>query len=231
MPSNRPLRKQYIQGITPVHSLKLLAALDSLTEFGLCQRIRHSTQPQLSRRNLFTLICTSVKNISIRAEWLRQSGRAPSEPWDTPRWRITLRPASIQCVAFHIALWSLFHSFFSFCRSPILNDHSGVVVTVSIRQNWFIGYALASGLQCNGWRCENLSSHSFYLRPKCNSVFTRYTGLQGDGWRWEYLSSRSFYLRAICHALFTNYTHHSTSPDVCGYWQSIVRPVRLLSYY
>jgi len=43
-------------------------------------------------------------NISVRAEWLCQSGRAPSEPSETPRWRITPRPASIQCVVFHIAL-------------------------------------------------------------------------------------------------------------------------------
>jgi len=31
--------------------------------------------------------------------------------------------------------------------------------------------------------------------------------------------------------LFTNYTHHSKSPDLCGYWQSIARSVRLMSYY
>jgi hypothetical protein len=47
---------------------------------------------------------TSAKNISVRAEWLRQSGCAPSEPSETPQWRITPRPASIQRVAFHIAL-------------------------------------------------------------------------------------------------------------------------------
>ena len=64
--------------------------------------------------------------------------------------------------------------------------------TVTIRSNGFIGYALASGLQCDRWRCENLSSRSFYLRAKCNSHFTNYTGLQGDGWRCENLSSRSF---------------------------------------
>jgi len=46
----------------------------------------------------------SAKNISVRAEWLRQTGRAPSEPSETPRWRITPCPASIQRVVFHIAL-------------------------------------------------------------------------------------------------------------------------------
>ena len=72
--------------------------------------------------------------------------------------------------------------------------------TVTIRSNGFIGHAFALELQCDGWRCENHSTRSFYLRAKCNS-------------------------------LFTNYTHHSKSPDLCGYWQSIGRSVRLLSYY
>jgi hypothetical protein len=68
---------------------------------------------------------TSAKNISVRAEWLRQSGHAPSEPSETPQWRITLRAALIPRVALHIALRSLFHRFFSLCQSPILNEHSG----------------------------------------------------------------------------------------------------------
>jgi hypothetical protein len=70
---------------------------------------------------------SSVREISVRVDWLRQSGRAPSEPSETPRWRITLCPASIECVAFHIAFWLLFHLFFLCSRSPILNDQSGVV--------------------------------------------------------------------------------------------------------
>jgi len=71
-------------------------------------------------------------------------------------------------------------------------------LTVTTSRNQFIGYALASGLQWDGWRCENLSSRSFYLRSTFNS-------------------------------LITNYTHHSKSPDLCGYWQSIARSVWLLS--
>ena len=102
---------------------------------------------------------------------------------------------------------------------------------MTIRRNGFIGYALALGLQWDGWRCENLSSGSFYLCAKCISLFTNYTGLQGDGWRCENLSSHSFYLPAKCNSLFTNYTHHSKSPDLCGNWQSIARSVRLLSCY
>jgi hypothetical protein len=55
----------------------------------------------------------SAKNISIRAEWLHQNGHAPSVPSETPRWCITLRPASIPRVALHIALRSPFRRFFS----------------------------------------------------------------------------------------------------------------------
>jgi len=35
--------------------------------------------------------------------------------------------------------------------------------TVTIHQNGLIGYTQALGLQCKGWRCENLSSRSFYI--------------------------------------------------------------------
>jgi len=89
---------------------------------------------QISRWTVEDVVCTYAKNISVRAECVRQSGRAPSEPWETPRWRITPRLASIPRVALYIAL-----------RSPFR-------------------YPLASGLQCNGWRCENLSSCSFYIK-------------------------------------------------------------------
>jgi hypothetical protein len=35
--------------------------------------------------------------------------------------------------------------------------------TVNVQWNRFIGYTLASGLQCSWWHCENLSLRSFYL--------------------------------------------------------------------
>jgi len=76
------------------------------------------------------------KNISVRAEWLRQSGCAPSEPSETPRWQITPRPASMPRVALHIALRSLFCCFFSLCRSPILNKQSGVVANCDHTSEW-----------------------------------------------------------------------------------------------
>ena len=79
---------------------------------------------------------TSTKNNSIRAEWLCQSGRAPSEASETPRWRITLRRVSIPRVTLHIALRSPFGHFFSLCRSPILNKHSGVVANCDHTSQW-----------------------------------------------------------------------------------------------
>jgi hypothetical protein len=82
------------------------------------------------------VLTSSAKNISVRAEWLRQSGRAPSEPSETPRWRITPRPASILRVALHIALRSPFGRFFSLCRSPVLDKHSGIVAKCDHMSEW-----------------------------------------------------------------------------------------------
>jgi len=78
----------------------------------------------------------SPKNISVRAEWLRQSGRTPSEPSETPRWRITPRPASIPRIALHIALRSPFRHVFLLCRSPILNKHSGIGANCDHTSQW-----------------------------------------------------------------------------------------------
>jgi len=69
---------------------------------------------------------SSAKNYSVRAEWLHQSGRGLSELSETRRWRLIPRRASIPCVVLHIALPLLFHRFFSLCRSPISNEHSGI---------------------------------------------------------------------------------------------------------
>jgi len=82
------------------------------------------------------LLTTLAKNISVWAERLRQSGRAPSEPSERPQWRITPHPVSIPRVALHIALQSLFHRFFSLCRFPILNKHSGVGANCEHTSEW-----------------------------------------------------------------------------------------------
>jgi hypothetical protein len=83
-----------------------------------------------------TTLSSSAKNISVWADWLRQSGRTPSEPSETPRWRNTPRPAWIPRVELHIALRSPFRRFFSLCQSPILNKHSGVVANCDHTSEW-----------------------------------------------------------------------------------------------
>ena len=81
--------------------------------------------------------CTSsAKDISVWAEWLCKSGRALWEPSEPPQWRITPCPASIPLVALHIALRSLFHQFFSFCRCSISNEHSGLVANCDRMSAW-----------------------------------------------------------------------------------------------
>jgi len=115
---------------------------------------------------------SSAKNISVRAEWLRQSGRAPSEPSETPRWWITPRPASIQRVAFHIALRSLFHRFFSFCRSPILNDHSGVVANCDYTSEWVHWVRACIGIAMR-WVTLGISLLAFLL-PARKMPFSLY---------------------------------------------------------
>ena len=82
------------------------------------------------------LQATSAKNISVRAEWLRQSGRAPSEPSETPRWQTTPCPAPIRRVTLHIALRSRFRRFFSLCRYPIVNGPCGVVANSDHTLEW-----------------------------------------------------------------------------------------------
>jgi len=82
------------------------------------------------------IVAASAKNISVGPECLRQSGPAPSEPSETPRWRITPCPASIPHVALHISLRSPFCRFFSLCLSPILNKQSGVVANCDHMLEW-----------------------------------------------------------------------------------------------
>jgi hypothetical protein len=79
---------------------------------------------------------SSAKNISVRVEWLRQSSRAPSQPSETPRWRITAHLVSIPGATLHIALQSLFHRFFSLWQSPVSNDHCGLQANCDHMSEW-----------------------------------------------------------------------------------------------
>jgi len=121
---------------------------------------------------------TSAKNISVRAEWLRQSGCAPSEPSETPRWRITPRLASILRVGLHIAL-----------RSPFL---LALLVSYFRQTLWRCGQvwpyvgvgSLGPSLHrdCNGWRCQNLSSRSFYIKLEERRKIVRRYDTTRPGW-------------------------------------------------
>jgi len=61
---------------------------------------------------------------------------ALSEPSETPRWQITLRPVSTPHVGSHITLWSPFCHFFPLSRSPISKEHSGVVANCDHTSEW-----------------------------------------------------------------------------------------------
>jgi hypothetical protein len=113
-------------------SLSLLT--DKMNEAPL--RILISSRTGLWGRNCGAYISSSAKIIFVWADWLRQSGRAPSETSGTPRWRITLHLASIPHVALHIALQSPFRHFFSLCWSPIWNKHSGIVANCDHTSEW-----------------------------------------------------------------------------------------------
>jgi len=114
----------------------------------------------------------SAKNISVRALWLRRSRCTPSEASETPGWRITPRPASIQRIAFHIALWSVFHLFFSFGRSPILNDHSGVVANCDHTSEWVDWVSACIGI-ARRWVTLRKSLLAFFL-PASKLQFSLY---------------------------------------------------------
>jgi len=79
---------------------------------------------------------SSVKNSSVRREWLCQSGCTPWELSKKPGWRIPPCPASILRVVLHIALQSQFCRFFLLTRSPILNKLSGNMANCYNRLEW-----------------------------------------------------------------------------------------------
>jgi hypothetical protein len=94
-------------------------------------------------------VTASANNISVRVEWLRQSGSAPSEPSETPQWWNTPRPASILWVMMHIALQLPFRRFFLLCRAPMLNKHCGVGTNSDHTSEWVhAGHACVGIAMC-----------------------------------------------------------------------------------
>jgi len=71
----------------------------------------------------------------ISEKHFRPGGMAPSERTRSIR-AVRDTPASRPRVVSHIALQSPFHRFFSLCRSPILNKHSGVVANCDHTSEW-----------------------------------------------------------------------------------------------
>jgi len=69
--------------------------------------------------------------------------------------------------------------------------------TGTIGRDGFIRYALASGFQCDGWHCENLSSRSFCLRGKCNSLLANYTHHSKSLDLWGYWQSIAHSVRLL----------------------------------
>jgi len=124
---------------------------------------------------------TSAKIISVRVEWLHQSGRAASEPSETPRRRITPRPATKPRVALHIALRSLFHFFILLCRSPILNERSGIVANCDHTSEWAHSVRACIGIAMR-WVMLRKSLLTFLL-PVRKMQFSLYY-LYGIARRW-----------------------------------------------
>jgi len=85
-----------------------------------------------------TATATSANNNSIRAEWLRQSGRALSEPSETPRWQITLCLAPIPHITLCIAHRSQFRHFFPLFDILLYPNTVALWLTVTITTRHFV---------------------------------------------------------------------------------------------
>jgi len=114
----------------------------------------------------------SAGNISVWAEWLRQSGRGPSELPETSQWRRTTCQAVIQRVALHIALPSQFHHFFSLYWSPIINEHSGVVANCDHTSEWVPWVCACIGIAM--WWVTQRKPRLKFLPPASQIQFSLY---------------------------------------------------------
>ena len=102
----------------------------------------------------------------ISKKHFRAGGMAPSEPSETPQWRITPRLASTPRVALHTAIRLPFRRFFSLCQSPISNKHSGIVANCDHTSAWVhwvyvcIGIAMGDAAKISPRVPSTLSSRS-----------------------------------------------------------------------
>jgi len=118
--------------------------------------------------NLDSMVHTSKKHFC-------RHRMSPSVPSETPWWRIT--PPGHQYHTLHCISPSDCSLTVPSCCVGLLFTTNTLALwpTVTMHRNEFIGYAPASVLQCDGWYCENVSSGSFYLCTKCNSLCPIYT--------------------------------------------------------
>jgi hypothetical protein len=116
-----------------------------------------------------------------------------SEPSETPRWRINLRLASIQRVALYIALRSLSYCLFAFCRSPILNDHSGIVANCDNTSKWVHWVRACIGIAMR-WVTLRIFLLAFLLhqRKMQFSLYQLYTSFQVARSMWLLTTPHSF---------------------------------------
>jgi len=136
---------------------------------------------------------TSRKNISVWAEWLRQSGRAPSELSETPQWWNTPCPASIQRIALQIAIQAQFHCVFWLWRSPILNKDSCVEANCDHTSEWIQWVRACIGIAMR-WVMLRKSLLTFVLslRKMQFSLYRFYTSFEVARSMWLLTIDRFF---------------------------------------
>jgi len=151
----------------------------------------------------FFIVLEAIRLISKKI--FRSGGMAPSE------WTHSVRAVRDTPVAEYYA--------------PGINTTRRVVYRPPITVSLSLPVLSVSYFKRSLWRCGQLwqyvrmGSLGTLLHRDCNAM--------GDA---ANISPRVPSTCAQNAILFTNYTHHSKSPDLCGYWQSITRSVRLQSY-
>ena len=148
--------------------------------------------------------CSRALTTYISKKIFRLGGIAPSE-WTRSVWAVRDTPVAEYSVPGVNTMGRVVY------RPPIAVSLSLRVLSVSYfkRSLWRCGQL---------WQYVGMDSLGMRLHRDWNAM--------GDA---ANISPRVPSTSAQNAILITNYTHHSKSPDLCGYWQSIARSVRLLS--
>lgn len=153
------------------HSIAKLMTMFSHcpNESDIVSTIIQSIVPHL----VFNLRQQNIK--SVQAEWLHRSGHSLSEPSEIHWLGITALPASLQTLALHVALRSLFHHFFQFCKSSSSNYESGVVANCDYTAEWDHGVWDSIGIAMRLVRMGKSLLMFLLPAPKMHFVFTNNT--------------------------------------------------------